>query len=1694
MAKEIDKRVVEMEFNNKDFEKAIDVTLESIDELNKKLDTLNNVNLKGFDDLTKAANGVDFSGIATSIDYIASRFSILGIAAQEVKGVIVNEMMEAAAAMANAFNGVLNTIKEKGNARALNLEQAKFQLSNLGVKWSEVSGSIDEAVNDTRFGMDEAAMAASQLVASGVKLGDEMTRALLGISGVAAMTNSEYSDIAHIFTTIAGTGKVYTQQLNMIAARGLNAAAALAKEMGTTEAGVREILSKKDEFVDFSTFARAMFNEYGEAAKKGNDLFTGALANAKAALGRIGEKFYTPFHEYARQILIEVKPVINTINSALTPLFTNLDKVMKGIRDMTVDFLHKFDQDFTLFGRNINLKKEVSDFANWIGGIFNGIAASFNGGAFSSVGRTVLNIFSNIHGILKAVKDAFVKTFGKASASTFMNLADTIEKFTRSLILTEDQLDKIERSLSGIFALFDMAFKIGGAVFKSIILPILHGFGLVSDDLLNTTAEIGDVLSAINADFHPYEPLNNFVQLIRHKCLPAFEFFKGLIDDISTSFGNLTGIHSFTDLLDKLSGAGIILEPIKWVFMGIAGAISYCFESLAKLKDSMEGFDTFKQYVKALADQSVVLNWIKDTFTKIKETISDIFHGRKTLSEALGLDKLKEKFSWLTDIINKFKEHYKSIWEAYDPNGSEGLPVISALGDSAKKAIKELDFEDIFGMIGAGFWAYFLKKSADFKAKLTEVITPLGEIFQQVSNQMAGKVEESVATKFLKIAAGIAILAASALILSRIDPNKLDQAVETIGVLLVMIGLFVALIGHVFKETKKVEKQADVQDEIDIHEKKGAGIFGKVFDKVTTRFKNLKETITEKINDISEVPGLILALGASIFLIVSAIAKLAKAAGANPETFKQVSDLIVLLVIGIGVITASLLSMISDNNELNDDAIKAMAKLFLMMGIAVRLIINSIAILALFPADKAGMLAGSAMLVLILLAALTLIMYIIVQFARDCKSENLAKNLVAMGAAMLMMAMAIQALTIPIAAIAIVGAFGGQIWQAFGIVALLMGEMALIVSIFAYVFSDMAGAVPAMLAGAAAMLIISMAVTNLLIPIAVICGLAALHADLDAALATIVILSVVMAALVALFGGIGGATGGAGAVGMLAGAASMVLMAVALTALMVPLAAIAALNASGNFEAAFTGLINCLIALGIAAAAATFLAPGLYAIAAAVLAFGACVFLIGTGLYLAAAAVLTFVAALAVLQLIDFEKLGQKIALGGAALIHGFVVALVAGIPDVVAGTMAILAAILQTIVNSTAMIAEAAIKLLTDVIIAIDNHSAELGYHLGSALSHILGYAVGGVLGGFGDLLMSIFGIQDQEFKFSDFIFDSLFGDDDDTKVKDKSKETVNNISTSMSESVDDNKSQFSGIGTNAMEYMASGFTSQGSIDQVSGSLNELMSGSTAQSGNELQNIMSNFSQQGVDGVTTNLNSQNGINIADNFANPLTTQLASYSGKGYDAGNLLGTSIVQGTKDGTAEASPSKEAIKIGKYFNEGLEIGLNDNGSLYRTSQQNANGIVSMFNSIKDAGKEIFSKDSVKSLSETIAKISQSELLNNDLTPTISPVLDLSNINSGLGLLDGMFGTQRSIALAGEAAYMQEANRNMTLSIQNDNSKNLNNGVTSLGTKIDRLGEAIMNRQIVLDSGEVVGGLVNPMDRALGVRAIRAQRGGRR
>lgn len=242
------------------------------------------------------------------------------------------------AGMTAAVGGM---IASGGIKRALNIEQAKFQLRGLGADVDEIMRNVNDAVTGTAYGLDQAAVVASQLTASGVQAGEGMTRILKGIAGVAAMTGRDFSEIGHIFTTVAGQGRMMTLQLRQLELSGINAAAKMAEMWGITEEEVRDMVTKGE--VSFEMFSSAMSDAFGEHATKANETFRGSLSNVKAALSRIGEKFAAPGLEYLRDIFNSLRLVINEVNSQLDPL-VNLFTKWGGINTSgIIGFLNDFN-------------------------------------------------------------------------------------------------------------------------------------------------------------------------------------------------------------------------------------------------------------------------------------------------------------------------------------------------------------------------------------------------------------------------------------------------------------------------------------------------------------------------------------------------------------------------------------------------------------------------------------------------------------------------------------------------------------------------------------------------------------------------------------------------------------------------------------------------------------------------------------------------------------------------------------------------------------------------------------------------------------------------------------------------------------------------------------------------------------------------------------------------------------------------------------------------------------------------------------------------------------------------------------------------------------------------------------------------------------------------------------------------------
>ena len=151
-----------------------------------------------------------------------------------------------------------------------------------------------------------------------------------------------------------------------------------------------------------------------------------------------------------------------------------------------------------------------------------------------------------------------------------------------------------------------------------------------------------------------------------------------------------------------------------------------------------------------------------------------------------------------------------------------------------------------------------------------------------------------------------------------------------------------------------------------------------------------------------------------------------------------------------------------------------------------------------------------------------------------------------------------------------------------------------------------------------------------------------------------------------------------------------------------------------------------------------------------------------------------------------------------------------------------------------------------------------------------------------------------------------------------------------------------------------------------------------------------------------------------------------------YDAAYALGQLAVQGEKDGQESNSPSKATEQAGKWLGEGLVIGIQKMGSR-------------VYGAGKSMGEE--ATNSISSALNTAMNLLNSDM---DTQPTIRPVLDLSDVESGVGSLSSMFNGPS----LGVAANLKAINSGMNARNQNGTNNDVVSAINKLGRSLGNVG----------------------------------------
>ena len=792
MKKSVEERVVQMRFDNEQFEKGAEQSLRTLGKLENVLDMLGN-------------GGAGLSRVGEAIDTIADRFSTMGIVGMNV----ITNLTHAAMTLAeNLLLAIPRQIVEGGKTRALNIEQARFQLKGLGVAWEEVSDDIDHAVLGTAYGMDEAAIVASQLAASGVQYKNvegeisDMGKILRGISGVAAMTNSTYGEIGHIFTGIAGTGHVMTQDLRMLEGRGLNVAAKLAAVLnettGTakyTEETIREMVSKGQ--VDFLTFARAMDYAFGEHATAANETYTGSLSNMKAALSRIGADFATPTFEFLRQMQNKLRDVFNEVRKITKPFaegkytqfLTNLAPMALDVLDKIQNGISKVhgltDAFFKLFNpmRKINELNDDGTEQFWIDKDaqrrIQNLRDAFQG---------LKQIIQNIKDVLSIAGLAFDKVFGNGTP-VGQKLVNTFDKFL-------EVLGNTGRKLMDLGQIFKWFSKLNQSGKDGWIYSIKQG-GYVSEEakqrflaLKNVFVEfftmikrVGDSgARIIKASFDIIKNVITDVFNAIKTFLPSSEQlgsgFSKLADFIGDASEKLAAwVEKIRDAIKEHTVFTTIAETIRKAFEGVASAIGWISNFAKDLIGLKEGETIFSHFADTI---SSVGESVGSGLGYIKDSLFSVFQGK-----GLGGGTIMKVIGGIVTAFTAFRKLEKTNWAIAN----------------AKRPFSMLFGDGIFGNTLFNTKGAFWKDLKGLAMLPDKIATVLG----RTSGALRAFTDNLNAKSIKEIAWALVPLAASLWVMGTIDSDKLGQSLMAVSAALGIVILALAgLIALMNRGTKWV--------------------------------------------------------------------------------------------------------------------------------------------------------------------------------------------------------------------------------------------------------------------------------------------------------------------------------------------------------------------------------------------------------------------------------------------------------------------------------------------------------------------------------------------------------------------------------------------------------------------------------------------------------------------------------------------------------------------------------------------------------------------------------------------------------------------------------------------------------------------------------------------------------------------------
>lgn len=240
MSKEVDQRVVEMRFDNQQFEQNVKTTMSTLDRLKAALNFKGSV--QGLDAVNNAAKNNNVGLIGQAAEAVSVKFSAMEVVAMTALSNITNSAVNAGKNIANALT--LEPVMTGFQEYETQINAVQTILANTsmnGTTLEQVTAALDELnlyADKTIYNFTEMARNIGTFTAAGVEL-DPAVEAIKGIANLAALSgsNSEQASRAmYQLSQALAAGRVSLADWNSVVYAGMGGKVFQEALMDTAEA------------------------------------------------------------------------------------------------------------------------------------------------------------------------------------------------------------------------------------------------------------------------------------------------------------------------------------------------------------------------------------------------------------------------------------------------------------------------------------------------------------------------------------------------------------------------------------------------------------------------------------------------------------------------------------------------------------------------------------------------------------------------------------------------------------------------------------------------------------------------------------------------------------------------------------------------------------------------------------------------------------------------------------------------------------------------------------------------------------------------------------------------------------------------------------------------------------------------------------------------------------------------------------------------------------------------------------------------------------------------------------------------------------------------------------------------------------------------------------------------------------------